>query len=50
MKTKREIERDILKKVYKEIAKKYNEENISCLIPERIIFETVMQAYIKERE
>ena len=50
MKTKREIERDILKKVYKEIAKKYNKENISCLIPERIIFETVMQAYIKERE
>lgn len=50
MKTKREIERDILKKVYKEIADKYNEENISCLIPERIIFETVMQAYIKERE
>ena len=50
MNNKREIERNILKKLYKEIAKKYNDNNISCLIPERIIFETVIQAYIKERE
>lgn len=50
MKTKREIEYDILKKLYKQIAKRYNDENISCIAPERVIFETVIQAYIKERE
>lgn len=50
METKREIERNVLKKLYKEVAKKYNEEYISCTTPERVIFETVIQAYIKERE
>ena len=50
MQTKREIERNILKKLYSEIAKKYNDEHISCTVPERVIFETVIQAYIKERE
>lgn len=50
MNSKREIERNILRKLYKEVAQKYNDENISCLVPERIIFETVIQAYIKERE
>lgn len=50
MQTKREIERKILKKLYKQIASKYNNENISCTAPERVIFETVIQAYINERK
>lgn len=50
MKTKRDIEYNLLKKLYKEIASKYNESNISVLVPERNIVETIIQAYIKERE
>lgn len=50
MKAKIDIEFDLLKKLYEEIANKYNENNVSVLVPERNIFETVMQAYIKERE